>query len=270
MSVPTIPLRVAPPILFGSRRALRLIERNLYVYRHGWIVIVSGFFEPLFYLLSIGFGLGALVGSVPGPGGREIPYQLFVAPALLASSSMNGAITEATLNFFFKRRYQKTFDAILSTPLSVADIAVGEMGWGLIRGALYTVGFIIVMVVLDIGVSPWLLLTMPAALLISFGFGAVGMAATSFMRTWQDFDLVQLVVLPMFLFSGTFYPVETYPEGLRLIVQLTPLYQGVDLLRSLAVGVVGPEALFHVAYLATMGIIGLFVVSRRLDRLLLK
>jgi lipooligosaccharide transport system permease protein len=270
MSVPTIPLRVAPPILFGSRRALRLIERNLYVYRHGWIVIVSGFFEPLFYLLSIGFGLGALVGSVPGPGGREIPYQLFVAPALLASSSMNGAITEATLNFFFKLRYQKTFDAILSTPLSVADIAVGEMGWGLIRGALYTVGFIIVMVVLDIGVSPWLLLTMPAALLISFGFGAVGMAATSFMRTWQDFDLVQLVVLPMFLFSGTFYPVETYPEGLRLIVQLTPLYQGVDLLRSLAVGVVGPEALFHVAYLATMGIIGLFVVSRRLDRLLLK
>jgi lipooligosaccharide transport system permease protein len=270
MSLPPIPLRVAPPILFGSRRALRLIERNLYVYRHGWIVIVSGFFEPLFYLLSIGFGLGALVGSVPGPGGREIPYQLFVAPALLASSSMNGAITEATLNFFFKLRYQKTFDAILSTPLSVADIAVGEMGWGLIRGALYTVGFIIVMVVLNIGVSPWLLLTMPAALLISFGFGAVGMAATSFMRTWQDFDLVQLVVLPMFLFSGTFYPVETYPEGLRLIVQLTPLYQGVDLLRSLAVGIVGPEALFHVAYLATMGIIGLFVVSRRLDRLLLK
>ena len=115
----TIPLRVAPPLLFGSRRSLRLIERNLFVYRHTWLVIVSGFFEPLFYLLSIGFGLGALVGSVPGPGGREIPYQLFVAPALLASSSMNGAITEATLNFFFKLRYQKTFDAILSTPAKV-------------------------------------------------------------------------------------------------------------------------------------------------------
>jgi lipooligosaccharide transport system permease protein len=183
---------------------------------------------------------------------------------------MNGAITEATLNFFFKLRYQKTFDAILSTPLSVADIALGEMGWGLIRGGLYTIGFIGVMVVLGIGVSPWLLLTMPAALLISFGFGAVGMAATSFMRSWQDFDLVQLVILPLFLFSGTFYPVETYPEALRVVVQLTPLYQGVDLLRSLAVGVVGPEALFHVAYLLLMGIGGLFVVSRRLDRLLLK
>jgi lipooligosaccharide transport system permease protein len=270
MTIPTVPLRITPPIMFGSRRAARLIERNLYVYRHGWIVIVSGFFEPLFYLLSIGFGLGALVGMVPGPGGKEIPYQLFIAPALLATSSMNGAITEATFNFFFKLRYQKTFDAILSTPLSVADISLGEMGWGLIRGALYTIGFVAVMVVLNIGVSPWLVLTIPAALLISFGFGAVGMAATSFMRSWQDFDLIQLVILPLFLFSGTFFPIESYPESLRLIVQLTPLYQGVDLLRSLAVGHVDWSTLFHAVYLGTMGVLGLIVVSRRLDRLLLK
>src|SRR6478672_6125135 len=221
-------LRLTPTFLIGSRRSIRLIERNLYVYKHGWLIILSGFFEPLFYLLSIGFGLGALIGTVPGPGGEPIPYQLFVAPALLASSSMNGAITEATLNFFFKLKYQKTFDAILSTPLSVADIALGEMGWGLIRGALYTTGFLVVMVVLNIGVSPWLILTLPAALLISFAFGAVGMACTSFMRTWQDFDLIQLVILPMFLFAGTFYPVETYPPGLQIVVRLTPLYQGVD------------------------------------------
>ncbi|MBA2313953.1 MAG: ABC transporter permease [Chloroflexi bacterium] len=266
----TLPLRVAPPLLFGSRRALRLIERNLYVYRHGWIVLVSGFFEPLFYLLSIGFGLGQLVGNVPGPGGREIPYQLFIAPALLASSSMNGAVTEATFNFFFKLKYQRTFESILSTPLSTADIALGELAWALIRGALYTAGFLVVMVVLGLGVSPWLLLTLPAALLISFAFGAVGMAATSFMRTWQDFDLIQLVILPMFLFSGTFYPLDAYPEGLRLLVQLTPLYQGVDLLRSLAVGVVDVSTLVHAVYLAVMGVAGLLVVSRRLDKLLLR
>ena len=270
MTLPTVPLRVAPPLLFGSRRSLRLIERNLYVYRHGWLVIVPGFFEPLFYLLSIGFGLGALIGTVPGPGGQPIPYQLFVAPALLASSSMNGAITEATLNFFFKLKYQKTFDAILSTPLSVADIALGELGWGLIRGGLYTIGFIVVMVVLNIGVSPWLILTLPAALLISFAFGAVGMACTSFMRTWQDFDLIQLVILPLFLFSGTFFPLDAYPETLRVVVQLTPLYQGVDLLRSLVVGHVDGSLLIHVVYLVAMGIGGLIVVSRRLDKLLLK
>jgi lipooligosaccharide transport system permease protein len=266
----TLPLRVAPPLTFGSSRALRLIERNLYVYRHGWLMIVSGFFEPLFYLLSIGFGLGQLVGAVPGPGGQPIPYQLFVAPALLASSSMNGAITEATLNFFFKLRYQKTFDSILSTPLSTGDVALGELGWANIRGALYTIGFLGVMAFLGLATSPWIILTLPAALLISLAFGAVGMAATSFMKTWQDFDLIQLVILPLFLFSATFYPLETYPEPIRVVVQLTPLYQGVDLLRQLTVGVIAPSALFHVVYLVTMGVIGLYVVSRRLEHLLLK
>jgi lipooligosaccharide transport system permease protein len=266
----TLPVRIAPPLMFGSRRSLRLIERNLYVYRHTWMVIVSGFFEPLFYLLSIGFGLGQLVGMVPGPGGAPIPYQLFIAPALLASSSMNGAITEATLNFFFKLKYQKTFESILSTPLSTADIALGELGWALIRGGLYTLGFLVVMVLLGLAVTPLLVLALPAALLISLAFGAVGMAATSFMRTWQDFDLIQLIILPMFLFSATFYPLDTYPEALRVIVELSPLYQGVDLLRSIAVGVIGPAALGHVAYLTVMGVAGLLVVSRRLDKLLLK
>jgi lipooligosaccharide transport system permease protein len=263
-------LRLTPTLLIGSRRSLRLIERNLYVYKHGWLIIVSGFFEPLFYLLSIGFGLGALIGSIPGPGGQPISYQLFVAPALLASSSMNGAISEATFNFFFKLNYNKTFTSILSTPLSPGDVAVGELAWALIRGGLYAVGFMAVMVVLGLVVSPWVIFAVPAALLVGFAFGAVGMAATSYMKTWQDFDLIQLVILPLFLFSATFYPIETYPDVLRVLVQLTPLYQGVDLIRSLTVGAISPILLGHVAYLLVMGIAGLLVVSRRLDRLLLK
>jgi lipooligosaccharide transport system permease protein len=265
-----VPLRIAPALGFGSRRATRLIERNIYVYRHGWIVIFSGFFEPLFYLLGIGFGLGTLVGDVTGPGGEPISYQLFIAPALLASSSMNGAIAESTFNFFFKLNYNKTFESILSTPMSAADIALGELGWALIRGGLYAIGFLVVMAVLGLVVTPWVVLALPGALLIGFAFAAVGMALTSFMRTWQDFDLIQLLILPLFLFSGTFYPIETYPEPIRIVVQLTPLYHGVDLLRGLSVGHVGPESLVHVAYLTTMGVIGLAIVSRRLDRLLLK
>ena len=257
-------------LLIGSRRSMRLIERNLLVYKHGWLIILSGFFEPLFYLLSIGFGLGALIGTVPGPGGEPIPYQLFVAPALLASSAMNGAISESTFNFFFKLNYNKTFAAILATPLSPGDVAVGELTWALIRGGLYAIGFMVVMVVLGLVVSPWVILAVPAALLVGFAFGAVGMAATSFMKTWQDFDLIQLVVLPLFLFSATFYPIETYPEALQVIVRLTPLYQGVDLIRSLTVGAISPILLVHVAYLLVMGFAGLFVVSRRLDKLLLK
>jgi len=257
-------------LTLGSRRSRHLVERNLYVYRRTWIVILSGFFEPLFYLGSIGFGLGALVGSVSGPGGQPISYQLFVAPALLASAAMNGAIAEGTFNFFFKLNYNKTFDAILSTPLSPGDIAVGELVWALIRGGVYAVAFILVMVALGLVASPLVVLALPAALLIGFAFGGVAMAATSFMRTWQDFDLIQLVVLPLFLFSGTFYPLDAYPEGLRFLVQLTPLYQGVDLLRALVVGHLDASLLVHVAYLAAMGLIGLAIVARRLDRLLLK
>ncbi len=263
-------LRITPLFAFGSRRALRIIERNLLVYKHGWLVLLSGFFEPLFYLLSIGFGLGGLVGDVAGPGGQTIPYAVFVAPALLAASSMNGAITESTFNFFFKLNYDKTFASILTTPMSPADISLGELAWALIRGGLYTIGFLVVMVVLGLVRSPLILLTLPGALLIGFAFAAVGMAATSFMRTWQDFDLIQLVTLPMFLFSGTFFPLDTLPDAARFIVQLTPLYHGVDLLRGLSVGVIGPETLVHVVYLTAMGLIGLAIVSRRLDRLLLK
>jgi lipooligosaccharide transport system permease protein len=254
----------------GLPRAWHLIERNLFVYRRAWTIVVSGFFEPLFYLLGIGFGLGRLIGDVAGPGGQPIPYAMFVAPALLATGAMNGAVAEATFNFFFKLNYNRTFQAILATPLTPGDIAAGEIAWALIRGGLYAVGFLAVLAFMGLVTSPLAILALPAALLLGFAAGAVGMAATSFMRTRQDFDMINIVVLPMFLFSATFYPIETYPEAIRWIVALTPLYQGVALIRGLTVGVLGPEMLFHVAYLVAMGGIGLWITSRRLDRVLLK
>ena len=266
----TLIARVAPPVLFSGRRAGLLIERNLLVYRRGWLVIVSGFFEPLFYLLSIGLGIGALVGAVPLGDGRAVSYTAFVAPALLASSAMNGAIYDSTFNVFFKLKYAKTYDAILATPVGVGDIAAGEIGWALIRGALYAGTFLLVMLAMGLVLSPWAILAFPAALLIGFAFGAIGMAATSFMRTWQDFDLVQLVILPLFLFSATFFPLTTYPEPVRLLVELTPLYHGVDLVRGLTTGALEPGMLVHVAYLGIMGAVGLAITARRLERLLLK
>ncbi len=262
-------LRITPTYLFGARWT-RMVERNLLVYRHGWLMIFSGFFEPLFYLLGIGFGLGHLIGDVPGPDGNPVPYAVFVAPALLAASSMNGAITESTFNFFFKLNYDKTFASILTTPMSPGDISIGELCWALIRGGLYVVGFLVVIVLLGLVRSPLVILTVPGALLIGFAFASVGMAATSFMRTWQDFDQIQLVVLPMFLFSGTFFPLDRYPDALRLVIQITPLYRGVDLLRSLSLGIVGPSIIVDVVYLGVMGALGLSIVSRRLDKLLLR
>ncbi len=261
--------RVAPPIVLGRSRADSVVERNVMVYRRTWIVIVSGFFEPLFYLLSLGFGLGAMVGEVPGPNG-PVPYAVFVAPALLASSAMNGAIYDSTLNVFHKLKWAKTYDAMLTTPLGVGDIAVGEIAWALIRGTLYAIAFFIVMLAFGLVESPWGVLIVPAAMLVGWAFAAVGMAATTFMRTWQDFDLVQIVIMPLFLFSATFYPITTYPEPLRTLVQLSPLYQGVDLIRGLSLGAVGPASLAHVAYLTVMALIGVAIASRRLRRLLTK
>jgi lipooligosaccharide transport system permease protein len=217
----------------------------------------------------MGYGLGALVGSVTGPTGEQIPYGMFLAPALLASAAMNGAIFDSTFNVFFKLRYEKTYDAVLATPLGVGDVALGEVSWALLRGTLYALGFLGVMVVLGLVSSPWAVLVLPAAMLVGFAFAAVGMAATTFMRTWTDFDFIAVVTLPLFLFSATFFPITTYPEALRVVVQLSPLYNGVELLRSLTLGTVGPGLLTHVVYLALMGLAGLAVVARRLDKLLL-
>jgi lipooligosaccharide transport system permease protein len=265
----TLPVRAVPPAILGAKRAGRVLERNLMVYRRAWVIIFSGFFEPIFYLFGIGLGIGELVGDVTGPGGQAVTYTEFVAPALLASSAMNGAIYESTMNIFFKLKFARVYDAILATPVGIGDVAVGEIAWCLIRGGLYATGFLTVMLVMGLMMSWWAVLALPAALLLAFAFSAVGMATTTFMRSWQDFDLVQLVILPLFLFSATFYPLETYPDALQWVVQLTPLYHGVDLIRSLTLGTVGLDELGHVAYLLGMGLVGLSIVSRRLERLLL-
>ena len=261
--------RLIPPGSLGTRRARYLFERSVYLYRRQWLMIASGFLEPLFYLVAVGFGVGALVGSLPGPDGQPIPYQVFVAPALLGSSMMNGAITEVMFNAYGKLRWEKVYDAVLATPLGVGDIALGEIAWAIFRGGLYAVGFVLVMVVLGLLRSPLAILAIPAALLEGFAFAAVGMAATTFLRGWQDFDLIQVVLQPMFLFSGTFFPLAFYPAPLQVVVQLTPLYHAVALLRDLSLGSLDSGILVHVIYLAGLGLIGLVVVSRRLDRLLL-
>jgi len=276
-SLRELPLRVLPrPLLrtrrpaLGGRGSAHLIERHARVYRHAWLVLVSGIFEPLFYLLSIGVGIGHLVGGVTGPGGQVVGYPSFVAPALLATAAMNGAIYDSTFNVFFRLKYAKFYDAALATPMRPGDIALGEIGWALIRGGLYAVAFMAVMLALGLVHSPWAVADVPVALLIGFGSAAAGMAATTFMRSWQDFEFIMLATLPMFLLSATFYPLGVYPRPLQIVVECTPLYQGVALMRGLTLGVVGPGLLWHVAYLALMGLAGLWIASGRIGRLLLQ
>ncbi len=249
----------------GGQRAVRVLERNLMYYRHAWLVLLSGFFEPVFYLLGLGYGLGKVVGPIDG-----IAYAAFVAPALMATSAMNGAIYDSTFNLFYKLKYAKTYDAMLATPLKVADVAIGEVTWALTRGLIYSTGFMVVMLLLGLVSSPVGLLAVPASVLIGFAAAGLGTAATTFVRSWQDFDMVFVITLPLFLFSATFFPITTYPEPLRSFVEITPLYRGVHLLRGLTTGVLDPTMVLDVAYLAILGCIGMTITARRLGKLLLK
>ncbi|MBP2334199.1 ABC transporter permease [Saccharothrix coeruleofusca] len=255
-------LRVVPPGLYAGRARV-LVERAYLVNRRAWLSLVSGFFEPVFFLLSLGYGFGQLVSAVDG-----VPYPAYVAPALLAASAMNGAIFDATYNLFFKIKYARLYEAVLATPMGPVDIAVGEACWALLRGGLYSAGFLAVMLGFGLVWSPWAVLVLPACLLVALAFAAVGMAATTFMRSWQDFDLVQLLVLPLFLFSTTFYPLSVYPAWLRAVVQWTPLYHAIELTRALTTGHVGWGLLGHVGYFAVMAALGVAVAARRLGRLL--
>jgi lipooligosaccharide transport system permease protein len=249
--------------------SLRLIERHVRAYRRAWLVFVSGIFEPLFYLLSVGLGLGVLVGKVPGPGGSPIPYREFVAPGLLAVSSMNGAMYDSTFNVFFRLKYAKLYDAILATPMRPAQVALGEIGWALLRGTIYAIAFIGVMLALGLVGSAWIVLAVPVTVLIGFAFAAIGMTGTTYMKSWQDFDYVVLASMPLFLFSATFYPLSVYPRAVQLVIEWTPLYQGVVLLRDLTVGVVEPDLLWRAGYLAAVGAAGLYASGRRIGKLLL-
>ena len=263
--------RVLPPVaeLRRLKGSTRLIGRHARAYRHMWLVFASGVAEPLFYLLSIGIGLGVLVGKVPGPGGHLVPYREFVAPGLLAVSAMNGAMYDSTFNVFFRLKYEKLYDAVLSTPVGPFEIALGEIGWALLRGVIYAVAFTLVMAVMGLIASWWAVFAIPVAVLTGFAFAAVGMAGTTFMKSWQDFDYVILVSMPLFLFSATFYPLSVYPRVVGVIVEWTPLYQGVTLLRDLVLGDPGPDLLWRAAYLAVMGVAGLLIAARRIAKLLL-
>ena len=262
-------LRMLPPGLY-ARRGHIVLERAFRVYTRSWLVIFSGFFEPLFYLFALGTGLHRLVGQVVGPSGHPISYTAFIAPALLASSAMNGAIYDSTMNVFFKMKYAHLYDAMLATSLGPLDVALGEISWALFRGGLYAAGFMVVMGLMGLTASGWAVLMLPACLLIAFGFGAIGMAVTSFMKSVQDLDVVQVAVLPMFLFSGTFYSLDVYPAWLRIVVECLPLQHGIAMLRDLNSGVFDWALLGHASYFVVMVLVGLAVTARRLDRLLLR
>src|SRR5262249_28717273 len=146
--------------------------------------------------------------------------------------------------------------------------AVGEVLWALMRGAVYSAAFLITMLFFGVVESWWAVLAVPGAVVIGFGFAGAGLACTTYMRSFVDFDYVNLALVPLFLFSATFFPLSRYPAGLQAVIRVTPLYQGVALERALVFGAVDWTLLVHVAYLVAMGWIGVNVASKRIGTLL--
>ncbi|MGA0568974.1 ABC transporter permease [Rathayibacter sp. KR2-224] len=234
-----------------------------------WLVVVSGVFEPVFYLLSLGIGLGALVGTVTAGDGRQIPYAAFIAPALLATAAMNGAVYDSTWNVFFKIRFARLYEGMLATSLGPFDVALGEIWLALLRGTGYAIAFMIVMQLVGLNLSWWALLALPAVPLVALAFASFGMGVTSYMKSFQQMDIINFVMLPLFLLSATFYPLSVYPPGVQVIIQALPLWQSVELVRSLTTGAVSAGILWHVLYLAVMAVLGMVLTTRRLRALFL-
>lgn len=259
-------LRVVPRSLLEARRPHRMIERSYSVYRANWLVFVTGFFEPVFYLLSMDVGLGSLVGEVTD-GGNTYAYAEFVAPALMAVAAMNGAIFDSTIAIFFKLRHD-IYDAVLATPMTSSDVAVGEIGWAVIRGVVYSISFLAAMIVIGVAGSPWVVLAVPACALVAVAFSAIGMALTTYMRSWQDFDYIMAITIPLMVFSATFYPVSSYGDWAWLL-NFSPLYHGVALCRAANTGIFEWSLLFNIAVLVALALVGLRFTSRRIEGRLL-
>ncbi len=254
-----------------SGRSRVIVQRGYFAMKSSnWFVILSGFVEPVFYLLSFGFGVGQLIGGVTDGAGNPVSYAAYIAPALLATSAMNGAIYDSTWNVFFRMHFGKQYQATLATSMGPLDLALGEMAWALLRGLVYAIGFMCISVPLGLIISPYALLAIPAALLVAFGFAAVGMAITSYLESFSQMNWISFFLLPMFLFSGTFYPVSVFPQWIQIIVNSLPLAQAVNLIRDLMLGNISMALLTPITYFLVMITAGLYFTTRRLTALFMR
>jgi lipooligosaccharide transport system permease protein len=216
-----------------SGRFWKVWRRDLDVYLKTWKVnLVPPFVEPILYLLAMGFGLGIFVQAIEG-----LPYIVYIAPALVAIAVLNSSFFETTYGSFVRMTYQKTFDAIIATPLSLEEVIIGEMVWGATKGMLY--GGIVLGVVAALGLAsfPLFLLVLPFSFLFGLLSSALGMCCTALAPTIDSFNYATfLLITPMFLFSGTFFPLSILPQTVQLIVLiLLPLPHAVIISRQLMI-----------------------------------
>jgi lipooligosaccharide transport system permease protein len=218
-----------------SRRTLRIWQRNAVIYRQNWkISFIPPLLEPLLYILAFGVGLAVMVGDLEY-GGRPLSYTTFIAPALVSVAIMYNAFFETTYNSFVRMYYQKTFDALLATPLNLEEIILGEMLWAATKSAIATILMGTVIALCGLFDFPGALLLVPLAVLGGLVFAAFGMICTALVPGIETFNLpIFLGITPMFLFSGTFFPLQNLPGWAQGVAQLLPLTHLVALVRGCA------------------------------------
>ena len=255
---------------YYSGRPQQVLLRNWLSFKSSaWIAVISGFFEPVLYLLSFGYGIGELVGNISTSTGN-ISYAAYIAPGLLATSAMNGAMFDSTWNVFFKLNESRLYKAMLATSLGPLDVALGEIAWALMRGGIYATAFTLVLAGLGLVTSWWALLAVPAAIIVAFGFASFGMAITSYMKSHHQMNFFEIFLLPMFLFSGAFYPLTVFPGWAQAIIKALPLGQGIELVTKAMAGNFGVGLLVNITYFIVMICIGLFFTTKRLNALFMK
>jgi len=234
------------------------------VWRRNWDVFfktyrvnfLPPFVEPVLYLLAIGYGLGMFVGEIDG-----VPYVLYIAPALLAISMMNSSFFECTYSSFVRMYYQKTFDAMISTPLSIEDVIAGELLWGATRSLIYATAMLAVLIVFGVVSLPSSLLVIPFSFLAGLLFSGIGMCFTAITPGIDTLNYPAfLFITPMFLFSGTFFPLSVLPDALQLVaIAVLPLAQVVTVTRSLTLATLSPLFLYSLAWIASCAAIFFFL-----------
>ena len=248
-----------------------ILERSLVALKSSnWFPVVSGFLEPLLYLFSFGYGVGTLIGDIQVSNGQVVSYAMFIAPGLLAPSAMNGAIYDSTWNVYWKLHEGKIYHGMLATSLGPLDVALGEILTALLRGFAYAVGFMAVATPMGLIPSWWGVLAIPAAVLIAFGFASIGMAITSYFKSYQQMELINISLLPIFLFSGSFYPLSVFPEWAQIIIKLLPLWHAIEMIRNLSLGIINLSLLGHITYFLAMVVAGLYFTTKRLKVLFIR
>jgi lipooligosaccharide transport system permease protein len=233
-----------------SRRFLRVWQRNSVVYRKTWkINFLPPLLEPFLYLAAFGVGLGVMVGRI-NYAGTNIPYTTFIAPALIAVNIMQSAFFETTFASFVRMFYQKTFDGMLATPLSVDEVITGELLWGATKAAIGT--FLMMLVISAFGLLhyPDAILLLPIAFLGGMAFACVGMIFTAIVPAIEVFNLpIFLFITPMFLFGGTFFPLTNLPAWAQVVAHALPLTHLVELCRGVALGGLRSSLIYSLLYL---------------------